>query len=133
MPITPLVFIGSVTMAFKSIWRKKELNTILPILALIIRRKFGISIEGLYGKHPSNVRSTIRALQVLWDYSEYGTMVIKVRPGRKPFECLVVLKKVMNRFRKSAGLETIPQWARSRFSVFFKSSLFLWMIQGLLM
>jgi hypothetical protein len=52
-----------------------------------IRHKFGISIEGLYGKHPSNVRSTIRALQVLWDYSEYGTMVIKVRPGRKPFEC----------------------------------------------
>ena len=52
-----------------------------------IQHKFGISIEGLYGKHPKKVRSTIRALQVLWDYSEYGSMVVKMRPGKKPFEC----------------------------------------------
>ena len=52
-----------------------------------IRHKFGIEIEGLYGKHPTKVRSTIRSLQVLWDYSEYGTMVIKVRPGKEPFAC----------------------------------------------
>jgi site-specific recombinase XerD len=54
-----------------------------------IRQKFGIEIEGLYGKQPENVRSTIRALQVLWDYSEYGSMVVKVRPGTKAFECPV--------------------------------------------
>ena len=52
-----------------------------------IQHKFAISIEGLYGKHPKKVRSTIRALQVLWDYSEYGSMVVKKRPGKKPFEC----------------------------------------------
>ena len=52
-----------------------------------IQHKFGISIEGLYGMHPAKLRSTIRGLQVLWDYSEYGTMVIKMKPGKKPFEC----------------------------------------------
>lgn len=52
-----------------------------------IQHKFGISIKGLYGKHPQKIRSTIRALQVLWDYSEYGSMVVKMRPGKKPFEC----------------------------------------------
>jgi len=38
-----------------------------------IKAKFGITIEGLFGTHPPDLRETIRALQVLWDYSEYGT------------------------------------------------------------
>ncbi len=51
-----------------------------------IKAKFGITIEGLFGTHPPDLRETIRALQVLWDYSEYGTVVIKLRPKHKPFE-----------------------------------------------
>ena len=51
-----------------------------------IQAKFGIQIKGLFGKHPPEFRETIRALQVLWDYSEYGTVVIKLRPKHKPFE-----------------------------------------------
>lgn len=65
-----------------------------------IRNKFGISIEGLYGKHPSNVSSTIRALQVLWDYTEYGTTIVKIRPRRKPFECPVGFKEEYDTFSK---------------------------------
>ena len=51
-----------------------------------IQEKFGVTIEGLFGTHPPELRETIRALQVLWDYSEYGTVVIKLRPKHKPFE-----------------------------------------------
>ena len=52
-----------------------------------IRQKHDVEINGLYGDQPRSVGTTIRALQVLWDYSEYGSMVIKVRPRRKAFEC----------------------------------------------
>lgn len=52
-----------------------------------IQAKFGITIEGFFGTHPPEFRETTRALQVLWDYTEYGTVVIKLRPKHKPFEC----------------------------------------------
>ena len=52
-----------------------------------VQAKFGILIEGLFGKQPKELRETIRALQVLWDYSEYGTMVTKLRPKHAPFSC----------------------------------------------
>ena len=52
-----------------------------------IQEKFGVTIEGLFGKYPPELQETTRALQVLWDYSEYGTVVIKLRPKHKPFEC----------------------------------------------
>ena len=52
-----------------------------------IQAKFGITIEGFFGTHPPEFRETTRALQVLWDYTEYGTVVIKLRPKNKPFEC----------------------------------------------
>ncbi len=52
-----------------------------------IQSKFGITIEGSFGTQSPKLRDTIRALQVLWDYSEYGTVVIKRRPKHKPFEC----------------------------------------------
>ena len=52
-----------------------------------VQAKFEISIEGLFGKQPKELRETIRALQVLWDYSEYGTMVTKLRPKHAPFSC----------------------------------------------
>ena len=45
-----------------------------------IHAQFGITIEGFFGTHPPEFRETTRALQVLWDYTEYGTVVIKLRP-----------------------------------------------------
>jgi integrase/recombinase XerD len=65
-----------------------------------IRYKFGISIEGLYGRHPAKLETTMRALQVLWDYSEYGTMIVKIRPGKRPFECPAQFVKDYEAFQK---------------------------------
>ena len=66
-----------------------------------IRYKFGITISGLYGQHPSRVHSTIRGLQVLSDYSEHGLRVIKKRPCKKPFECPDVFKKDFALFKNA--------------------------------
>ena len=63
-----------------------------------IQAKFGITIEGLFGTHPPELRETIRALQVLWDYSEYGTVVIKLRPKHKPFESPDGFKSALDAF-----------------------------------
>ena len=63
-----------------------------------IQEKFGITIEGLFGTHPPELRETIRALQVLWDYSEYGTVVIKLRPKHKPFESPDGFKSALGAF-----------------------------------
>ncbi len=63
-----------------------------------IKAKFGITIEGLFGTHPPDLRETIRALQVLWDYSEYGTVVIKLRPKHKPFESPDGFKSALDAF-----------------------------------
>ena len=63
-----------------------------------IKEKFGITIEGLFGTHPPDLRETIRALQVLWDYSEYGTVVIKLRPKHKPFESPDGFKSALDAF-----------------------------------
>jgi integrase/recombinase XerD len=65
-----------------------------------IRHKFGISIEGFYGRHPAKLETTMRALQVLWDYSEYGTMVVKIRPAKRPFECPAPFVKDYEAFQK---------------------------------
>ena len=63
-----------------------------------IQAKFGITIEGLFGTHPPDLRETIRALQVLWDYSEYGTVVVKLRPKHKPFESPDGFKSALDAF-----------------------------------
>lgn len=63
-----------------------------------IKAKFGITIEGLFGTQPPDLRETIRALQVLWDYSEYGTVVIKLRPKHKPFESPDGFKSALDAF-----------------------------------
>ena len=65
-----------------------------------IKYKFGLSIEGLYGRHPKNVSTTIRGLQVLWDYLEYGRMVIKKRSGKRPFECPIQFTKDYEAFKE---------------------------------
>jgi len=63
-----------------------------------IQEKFGITIEGLFGTHPPELRETIRALQVLWDYLEYGTVVIKLRPQHKPFKSPDGFKSALGAF-----------------------------------
>lgn len=91
-----------------------------------IQHKFGISIEGLYGKHPAEVRSTIRGLQVLWDYSEYGTMVIKIRPGRRPFECPVPFTKEYEAFQEICMTRKYTRMGKtSVFSILRKFLIFL--------
>ena len=57
-----------------------------------IEEKFGIKAEGFFGTQPPNVSYTMRALQVLWDYIEYGSMVVKIRPGKKEFICPIQFK-----------------------------------------
>jgi site-specific recombinase XerC len=52
-----------------------------------IRQKFGIEIEGLYGKQPRETHTTMRALQVLWDCEEIGSIIANARYQTKPFEC----------------------------------------------
>lgn len=54
-----------------------------------IKHKFGLKLEDIYSRHPKNVSSTLRALQVLWDYLEYGRMAFKKRSAKRPFECPV--------------------------------------------
>jgi site-specific recombinase XerD len=91
-----------------------------------ISQKFGIEIEGLYGKHPANVRSTIRALQVLWDYNEYGSMVVKIRPGRKEFECPAQFSEEYNAFIDECRMRGYtPMGKTSLFSIIRKLLLFL--------
>jgi len=91
-----------------------------------IRHKYGISIEGLFGKHPANVRSTIRALQVLWDYSEYGRMVIKVRPQKKAFECPAQFAKDYKAFQDTCQKRNYTSMGKtSIFSILQKFVIFL--------
>lgn len=91
-----------------------------------IRYKFGIDIEGLYGKHPIKVRSTIRSLQVLWDYSEYGTMVIRVRPGKKPFECPSPFQKEYEAFQRACtARKYTPRGKSSLLHILHKFLVFL--------
>ncbi|MBC8421480.1 MAG: tyrosine-type recombinase/integrase [Actinobacteria bacterium] len=58
-----------------------------------IKYKYGLSIEDFYSRQPKNVSSALRALQVLWDYLEYGRMSFKKRSSKKPFECPVQFTK----------------------------------------
>jgi len=91
-----------------------------------IHYKFGISIEGLFGKHPANVRSTIRGLQVLWDYSEYGTMVIKARSRRKEFDCPVQFAKDYKAFQDACLMRNYTNMGKaSIFSMLHKFLIFL--------
>lgn len=91
-----------------------------------IRHKFGINVKGLYGKQPANVRSTIRGLQVLLDYSEYGAMVTKMRPGKKPFECPVAFVNDYEGFKKECiARNYAPLGKVSIFSILQKFFVFL--------
>jgi len=65
-----------------------------------IKYKFGLSIEDIYSKHPKNVSATLRALQILWDYLEYGRMAFKKRSAKKPFECPVQFTNEYKAFKE---------------------------------
>ena len=91
-----------------------------------IRHKFGIIVEGLYGKQPANVRSTIRGLQLLWDYSEYGAKVTKMRPGNRPFECPVAFVNDYEAFKEVClARNYAPMGKTSIFSILQKFLIFL--------
>ncbi|MEI6421996.1 MAG: tyrosine-type recombinase/integrase [Lentisphaerota bacterium] len=91
-----------------------------------IRHKYGISIEGFFGKHPVNVQSTIRGLQVLWDYSEYGRMVIKIRPQKKAFECPVQFANDYKAFQDACLMRNYTNMGKtSIFSILRKFLIFL--------
>lgn len=91
-----------------------------------IRHKFGIIVEGLYGKQPANVRSTIRGLQLLWDYSEYGAKVTKMRPGNRPFECPVAFANDYEAFKEVClARNYAPMGKTSIFSILQKFLIFL--------
>ena len=91
-----------------------------------IRHKFGIIVEGLYGKQPANVRSTIRGLQLLWDYAEYGAKVTKMRPGKRPFECPVTFANDYEAFKEVCiARNYAPMGKTSIFSILQKFLVFL--------
>ena len=91
-----------------------------------IRHKFGISIEGLYGKHPEKLKTTMRSLQILWDYSEYGTMIVKIRPGKRPFECPAPFVKDYEAFQKACiARKYAPMGKKSIFCLLQKFLIFL--------
>lgn len=92
-----------------------------------IRHKFGITIDGLYGKHEAHVRSSIRALQFLSDYSEHNVMIIKRRPLKKPFECPGAFKKDYESFKNDCESRNYAQmgkvslfWSLQKFLMFLK-------------
>ena len=91
-----------------------------------IRHKFGIIVEGFYGKQPANVRSTIRSLQLLWDYSEYGAKVTKMRPGKRPFECPAAFANDFEAFKEVCiARNYAPMGKTSIFSILQKFLVFL--------
>jgi len=69
-----------------------------------INYKFGLKIEDIYCKQPINASSFLRAIQVLWDYLEYGRISFKKRSSKKPFECPVQFREEYNAFKKTCIL-----------------------------
>jgi len=91
-----------------------------------IKHKFGISIEGFHGKHPSNIRSTLRALQILWDYSEYGTMVVKMKSNKKPFKCPDGFKEGYESFQQICEMQEYTSTSKKAlFSILQKFIIFM--------
>jgi len=74
------------------------------------------------------MRSTIRGLQILSDYSEHGLIIIKRRPTKKPFECPDVFKKDLELFKNTCetrqytrmGMASIL-WSLQKFLLFLKA------------
>lgn len=52
-----------------------------------LENKYGITINGFFGTHPKKVSATMRCMQVLWDYTEFGKIVFRMRGKYKPYEC----------------------------------------------
>lgn len=66
-----------------------------------INYKFGLKIEDIYCKQPVNASSFLRAVQVLWDYLEYGRISFKKRSSKKPFKCPVQFRKEYEDFKEA--------------------------------
>lgn len=92
-----------------------------------VQHKFSITIDGLYGQCPSNVRPSIRALKLLSDYSTNNVVIKKGRPGKKPFECPDVFRADYEAFKlacKSRNYAPLGEaslfWSLHKFLIFMK-------------
>jgi len=88
-----------------------------------INYKFGLKIEDMYCRQPINASSFLRALQVLWDYLEYGRISFKKRSSKKPFECPVQFTKEYKAFREICILRGYSP--RTNTSIFYTLQKFL--------
>ena len=66
-----------------------------------LQNKYGISINGFYGDHPRRISATMRCMQVLWDYTEYGNIRFRMRGKDKPYECPTQFKIEYDAFDKA--------------------------------
>lgn len=94
-----------------------------------IKHKFGLKIEDIYCRQPKNASSTLRALQVLWDYLEYGRMSFKKRSSKKPFECPVQFTKEYKAFKENCILRGYSP--RTNTSIFYTLQKFLTFLNDL--
>jgi len=88
-----------------------------------INYKFGLKIEDMYCRQPINASSFLRALQVLWDYLEYGRISFKKRSSKKPFKCPVQFTKEYKAFREICILRGYSP--RTNTSIFYTLQKFL--------
>lgn len=94
-----------------------------------IKHKFGLKIEDIYCRQPKNASSFLRALQVLWDYLEYGRISFKKRSSKKPFECPVQFTKEYKAFKEICILRGYSP--RTNTSIFYTLQKFLTFLDDL--
>jgi len=66
-----------------------------------LESKYGLSINGFYGAQPKKISATMRSMQVLWDYTEYGKITFRMRGKDKPYECPNQFKREYDAFNKA--------------------------------
>ena len=81
---------------------EKEINYYSEQVGLdYLEKKHGLSINGFYGNHPKKISATMRCMQVLWDYTEYGKITFRMRGKGKPYECPPQFKMEYDKFNKT--------------------------------
>lgn len=55
-----------------------------PVGLAYLEERYGIAVDGFFGTYDKKVSALMRSLQVLWDYTEYGTVVFRMRPKYRP-------------------------------------------------
>ncbi|MBK5242392.1 site-specific integrase [Clostridium sp.] len=65
-----------------------------------LKEKYCLSINGFYGTQPKKISATMRCMQVLWNYTEYGKITFRMRGKDKPYECPNQFKQEYDAFNK---------------------------------